>query len=51
MLNLATAFSGVGRHQDSLELTEKTLDFFRRILPENHPHIGAWRDFAVFDLT
>ena len=47
MLNLASAYSGVGRHHDALEMEEKTLEFQRRILPENHPHIGAWRDCGV----
>ena len=47
MLNLASAYSGVGRHQDALGMEEKTLEFQRRILPENHPHIGAWRDCGV----
>ena len=51
MLNLANAYSAVGRHPDALGMEEKTLEFFRRVLPDNHPHIGAGRDCGVFDLT
>ena len=41
MGNLALAYSALGRHQDAVVLQEKTLEFFRRVLPENHPSIGA----------
>ncbi len=41
MLNLANGYSGVGRHQEALVMEEKTLEFQRRVLPANHPHIGA----------
>ncbi len=41
MCNLAATYSGLGRHQDALVLLEKTLDFQRRVLPENHPQIGV----------
>ena len=41
MINLATMFSNIGRHEDALVMQEKTLDFQRRVLPENHPNIGA----------
>jgi len=40
MSNLANTYSALGRHQDALVLQEKTLEFFRRVQPENHPHIG-----------
>ena len=40
MHNLATTYRALGRHQDALVLQEKTLEFHRRVLPENHPHIG-----------
>jgi hypothetical protein len=43
MGNLAKTYSALGRHQDALVLQEKTLAFFRRVLPENHPDIGAMR--------
>ncbi len=41
MSNLANTYSALGRHQDALLLKEKTLEFKRRVLPENHPDIGA----------
>ena len=40
MNNLANTYSALGRHQDALVLLEKTLEFQRRVLPENHPDIG-----------
>ena len=41
MSNLASTYGALGRHQDALVLQEKTLEFLRRVLPENHPHIGV----------
>jgi hypothetical protein len=41
MGNLAASYSGLSRHQDALVLFEKTLEFQRRVLPENHPGIGV----------
>ena len=41
MSKLANTYSALGRHQDALLLKEKTLEFKRRVLPENHPDIGA----------
>ena len=40
MNNLANTYGELGRHQDAMVLAEKTLEFFRRVLPENHPDIG-----------
>ena len=40
MSNLALSYSALGRHQEALEMEEKTLEFRRRVLPENHPDIG-----------
>ena len=40
MNNLANTYSALGRHQDALVMMEKALEFGRRVLPENHPHIG-----------
>ena len=40
MGNLANTYSALGRHQDALAMREKTLEFRRRVLPENHPDIG-----------
>jgi hypothetical protein len=41
MTNLANTYSALGRHQDALVLQKKTLEFQRRVLPENHPDIGV----------
>jgi hypothetical protein len=41
MCNLAFKYYKLGRHQDALVMGEKTLEFQRRVLPENHPDIGA----------
>ncbi len=41
MNNLANTYLALGRHQDALLMREKTLEFRRRVLPENHPDIGA----------
>jgi hypothetical protein len=40
MGNLASTYSDLGRHRDALVLQEKTLEFQRRLLPENHPEMG-----------
>ncbi len=40
MSSLASTYSNLGRHQDALVLQEKTLEFLRRVLPENHLKIG-----------
>ncbi len=40
MSTLANSYSALGRHQEAVEMTEKTLEFRRRVLPENHPSIG-----------
>jgi tetratricopeptide (TPR) repeat protein len=40
MNNLALSYSELGRHQDAVVLQEKTLEFRRRVLPENHSDIG-----------
>ena len=41
MNNLADTYLALGRHQDALVMQQKTFDFQRRVLPENHPDIGA----------
>jgi hypothetical protein len=43
MQNLASIYSVLGRHQDALVLREKTLERFRRVLPDCHPLIGLTR--------
>ena len=40
MHNLADSYYHLGRHDEALEMREKTLEFRRRVLPENHPDIG-----------
>ena len=40
MNNLAVTYFALGRLQDALVMQEKTLEFRRRVLPENHPGIG-----------
>ena len=40
MGNLANSYSDLGRHQEAVEMNEKTLEFRSRVLPENHPDIG-----------
>ena len=40
MGNLALTYSKLGRHEDALAMQERVLEFSRRVLPENHPHIG-----------
>ena len=41
MGSLAITYRALGRYQDALVLQEKTLEFRRRVLPENHPDIGV----------
>ena len=41
MSNLSYSYGNLGRHQDAVVLQEKTLEFQRRVLPENHPDIGV----------
>jgi hypothetical protein len=41
MGDLALTYSDLGRHEDALVMEERTLEFQRRVLPENHPLIGA----------
>jgi hypothetical protein len=43
MGNLANTYLALGRPQDALALHEASLEFRRRVLPENHPDIGALR--------
>jgi len=41
MSNLANMYGELGRHQDALKLKMMTLEFQRRVLPENHLDIGV----------
>ena len=40
MNNLAQSYSDLGRHADALGLQDRVLEFFRRVLPVDHPGIG-----------
>ena len=40
MGNLAQTYSALGRHSDALAMKESVLEFFRRVLPADHPDIG-----------
>ncbi len=40
MNSVASTYGELGRYKDALVLFEKTLEFRRRVLPENHPDIG-----------
>ncbi len=40
MSNLASTYRALGRHADALAMRERLLEFQRRVLPANHPHIG-----------
>ena len=39
--NLAATYGELGRHADAVTLFESALELRRRVLPEDHPHIGA----------
>ncbi len=41
MGHLANTYLALGRHEDALVMQEKTLEAQRRVLPANHPDIGA----------
>ena len=43
---LASVLSDQGRHNQALAMKERVLEFYRRVLPEDHPDIGeghVWR--------
>ena len=46
MGNLAVTYGDLGRHADALDLREKVLKFFQRVLPEDHPNIGGYDVFC-----
>jgi hypothetical protein len=47
MNNVAGTLFELGRHEAAVALFEKTLAFRQRVLPENHPDIGACSLFDV----
>jgi hypothetical protein len=40
MSHLASTYSALGRHADALAMGERVLEFWRRVLPANHPDTG-----------
>ena len=40
MQNLTGTLTVLGRNEEALVMSEKLLEFQRRVLPEHHPHIG-----------
>ncbi len=49
MGNLASTYSDLGRHNEALAMRESVLEFYRRVLPEDHPSIGeghVWSSVA-----
>jgi hypothetical protein len=40
MRDLAATYVVLGRRDEALELQQEVLEFNRRVLPEDHPHIG-----------
>ena len=47
MSNLAQTYSALGRHLDALAMQESVLEFFRRVLPAEHPEIGEGRVWSA----
>ena len=40
MNNIAQTYKTLGRLADALAMSQRVLEFRRRVLPENHPSIG-----------
>jgi hypothetical protein len=49
MHDLGRVYGALNRHTDALIVREKTLEFRRLYLPENHPHTGAMADKMNFN--
>ena len=47
MGNLATTYSALGRHSEELAMQESVLEFYRRVLPAEHPGIGEGRVWSA----
>ncbi len=43
MINLGASYSDLGRHSEALAMRESVLEFYRRVLPADHPFIGEGR--------
>jgi hypothetical protein len=47
MSSIASAYFGLGRLNDAHAMKTAVLEFWQRVLPQDHPHIGhAWQLFA-----
>jgi hypothetical protein len=44
---LGTVMSDQGRHNEALAMRESVLEFYRRVLPADHPLIGEGREWGV----
>ena len=47
MNNLGATYRALGRYADAVAMGERALEFYRRVLPDNHPNIGegyVWSD-------
>jgi hypothetical protein len=51
MVKLAQTYSLLQRHHDALTLKEEVLQHYRRVLPDNHPDIGAVVPSSVVDFV
>ena len=47
MNSLAGTYVTLGRHQDALVMSEKTLEIRRRVLRQNHPDLG----FSCYNIS
>ena len=47
MNNLGVTYSKLGRHSEALAMRESVLEFYRRVLPADHPLIGEGRVWGV----
>ena len=47
MGNLANTYSALGRDSDALAMEESVLEFYRRVLPADHPDIGEGRVWSA----
>ena len=47
MNNLGATYRALGRYADAVAMGDRALEFYRRVLPDNHPNIGegyVWSD-------
>ena len=47
MNELGVSYSKLGRHSEALAMRESVLEFYRRVLPADHPDIGEGRVWGV----